>query len=124
MFICKECLKEHFKNGEGLFQSIGICELCKTQQMCSDISSSLLKRKDGDPVIQKELNDFWKQEIEKCKASPYYFFTNYLQIKNPNGTVSKFQTPFDQLEFDAQMHKFLHMAKEGKKLIKIKRKHS
>lgn len=39
------------------------------------------------------------QEINKCKESPYYFATTYMQISTPNGKVP-FTTNYTEAEFN------------------------
>lgn len=53
MFICNECLREHYDNPDaGLFpRSVGPCEICSRKRICVDIQSSWLKLK---PIRQAE----------------------------------------------------------------------
>jgi hypothetical protein len=41
MFICRECLKEHFENEE-LFPTTGSCQMCKKEKVCSEIPDKYL----------------------------------------------------------------------------------
>lgn len=45
MFICKSCLKENYTNNEGIFISLGKCEVCNSKAKCFDIPSKYLKIK-------------------------------------------------------------------------------
>lgn len=45
MFICNECLKENYYNGESLFKSGGTCEHCGKKKVCNEIKSSRLVSK-------------------------------------------------------------------------------
>jgi hypothetical protein len=45
MFICDDCLKEHYTNHRSLFRSYGPCEICGKPSDCSDIRSKNLCRK-------------------------------------------------------------------------------
>jgi len=41
-----------------------------------------------------------KEEYEKCKASPYYFATNYMLVKGPDGEDRLFTTRLNEEEFN------------------------
>lgn len=51
MFICNDCLRDKFQNGQSLFKSSGSCEICNEQATCNEIQSSQLVRKPSiDPM--------------------------------------------------------------------------
>jgi len=41
-----------------------------------------------------------KEEIEKCKKSPFYFATKYLVIKDKNGIKHPFTTRLSENDFN------------------------
>lgn len=41
-----------------------------------------------------------KNEILKCKNNPYYFATNYINVKNHKGENVKLTTPLNEEEFN------------------------
>jgi len=45
-----------------------------------------------------------KEEIDKCKNSPYYFATKYLKVKNTpySEDIVDFYTPLSEKEFNKQ----------------------
>ncbi len=46
-------------------------------------------------MMEKLNKDYWLKEMEKCKQSSYYFFTNHIQIKG-----EKLQTFLTEEEFN------------------------
>lgn len=46
MFICTACIKKNFNNSPSIFRSHGNCEYCGKDSDCSEIQSSLLKKKE------------------------------------------------------------------------------
>ena len=45
MFICNECLRKHYENGESFMKSRGACEICKEYALCNDIYHGHLVKK-------------------------------------------------------------------------------
>jgi hypothetical protein len=43
---------------------------------------------------------YWEKEHKKCVSSPYYFYTNYVEIKEADGTVRKATTKMTEEEFN------------------------
>ena len=47
----------------------------------------------------------WSEEYEKCRASPYYWATNFLAIgTGRGGKPIKFTTPLSEEEFNKRFH--------------------
>jgi len=44
MFICDNCLKEHYVNQPSIVRSKGPCEICHAVAICSDIPSKYLQK--------------------------------------------------------------------------------
>lgn len=42
MFICTPCLKKRYENEASFSGSYGICEICNTNRLCSDIQNKSL----------------------------------------------------------------------------------
>ncbi len=63
-----------------------------------DVFLGRAKLSENSEPIPKEPD--WKEEIEKCKASPYYYATNYLTV---NG--KKYQTTLSEEEYNAYFNK-------------------
>lgn len=46
---------------------------------------------------QRSTDLFWKKEIEKCKESPYYFFTTYFRIDNRKVETFLTESEFNEI---------------------------
>ena len=46
------------------------------------------------------------EECKKCKESPYYFATKYLQVKNNLGVNVKFSTVLSEIAFNKMFDKY------------------
>lgn len=56
MFICGKCLLEKYENDRGLSLSVGECEDCGHEGVCSDIPSRLLREKKAKaPLVDVEI---------------------------------------------------------------------
>ncbi len=51
---------------------------------------------------------FDKEELERCKNSPWYFATTYMTIKDEKGNITKFETTLTEEEFN---EKFKYLTK-------------
>lgn len=40
--------------------------------------------------------DFWQSEMEKCKASPYYFYTKYVLVDGKPFTTNLTEEEFNE----------------------------
>lgn len=43
---------------------------------------------------------YWEEEHKKCVSSPYYFYINYVKIKEADGTIRKATTRMTEEEFN------------------------
>jgi len=55
----------------------------------------------NNTIIIHKAEDYWKNEMEKCKESPYYFFKNYWKVDGKTPT-----TFLTELEFNKEWKKF------------------
>lgn len=90
MFICNICLKD-YKNLQSILQSRGVCELCRSLGLCSDIPSGDLQKKEekkahGSWHAPKlgiecpfcgEWDDFWPQVENMDSPPPLEPFRSY-----------------------------------------------
>jgi len=72
-----ECEPEH------LFFTVKESEeiAAMTQQQREKLSTGVFENKPWFRIPEPD----WKEEIEKCKASPYYWYTNYCYVHTVDG---------------------------------------
>ena len=61
----------------------------------------------NDEYQHQNQEEYWKKEIEKCKESPYYFFTTYLRIDN-----RKVETFLTEQEFNEIINSYVKHNKQ------------
>lgn len=85
---------------------IHICKSCGKQ--CSE--DELIHKSDLDFMMKVLKEEFQKEEhlkneLEKCKKSPYYFAINYIKVKS-NDRDYEFHTNLTEDEFNEKFYEF------------------
>ena len=47
-------------------------------------------------VEQDVIDNFLKGELERCKSSPYYFYTHYIKINGKKATTNLSEKEFNE----------------------------
>ena len=56
-----------------------------------------------NPAIPSNID--WEEEMKKCSASPYYFYTNYVIVQTPEGP-QKATTNLTEENFNKLVQKY------------------
>jgi len=68
-----------------------MAKVIKTTQFVSEITEEMIKREWMIAIHNEE-----QEEIEKCKASPYYFYTHYFMVNGRPATTLLSESEFNE----------------------------